>query len=276
MVLKPPTGREKILKAITTGFAFFALIVLVTEFMMVVAAVQVGTGWDRTFLFVSGVALLTLLILIVSLLLYYRPWVLTGDPPPAPIIKQLTPPPYEDTTPPLRYYLRGVREGYLRALSEAHLAPPPNVRLNVMLTTAPDPQAPLRQTLRIRHMDYANDFRTDELLEEYGPGEGNCGEAWRLRQIRVWASDLTSTARVPMDDVTSPTAQSRGSVLSCPIFWDGECLGVLNLDSSEGSALTHVQIHAIQNLFEEAAREIVPLLFPAAESKPVLPREASG
>lgn len=262
-----PKGRETVLKAITTGFAFFALVVLVTEFMMLMAAVQVGAGGDRTFLFVSGVVLLTMLILIVSVLLYFRPWVLTGDPPPAPIIKQLTPPPYENTTPPVRYFLRGVRECYFHVISDAHLPLPQEIRFNIMLADLPNTKRPEQQVLRIRHMDYSNDFETDELLLEYKVGEGNCGEAWRLCQLRAWASDLTAVKRMPMDDITSPKAESRNSVLSCPILCDNECFGVLNLDSGESSTTTHVQNPMIQNLLAEAAREIVPLLFPDVNNR---------
>ncbi|HVA51539.1 MAG TPA: hypothetical protein VNH11_34680 [Pirellulales bacterium] len=267
-----PRGREKLIKGITTGFAFFALVVLVTESLMVGAAVMIEEGWDRTFLFVSSVSLLTLLSVLVALLLRYRPWVLTGEPQPKVKIRRISPPPYTETTVPVQYFLRGIRESYLHVLADARLAPPSHLRLNVMLVLPAAGKKTKDKALKIKHVDYAGLYSTDELLQEYPIGVGNCGEAWRLLVQRAWASDLSEAERVDMKDVTSPTAQSRNSVLSSPVMCAGECVGVLNLDSDEDSKATHVQLPMIQNLLEQAAQEIVPLLFPAVRK--VAPHDA--
>ncbi len=262
-IMGAPSGRERLIKIITNGFAFFALLVLVTETLLAWTAVQIGQGADRTFLLISGVSLLTLLTVIVALLLYFRPWVLTGDPPPAEVIRQLTPPPYTETRIPIQYFLKGVRENYIHVLADVGKPPPNGVRINLMLILSATSKSK-EKALRIIHVDYPGLFATDEFLEEYMIGVANCGEAWRLGQQRAWASDLPDAKRVDMKEIVSPTAQARNSVLSSPILCGSDCIGVLNLDSNEGSKTTHIQLPVIQNLLAEAAREIVPLLFPAA------------
>jgi hypothetical protein len=260
-----PGGRERLIKGITNGFAFFALVVLVTETLLAWTAVRIGQGADRTFLLISGVSLLTLLTVIVALLLYFRPWVLTGDPPPAEVIHVLTPPPYTEIRIPIQYFLKGVRESYIHMLADVGKAAPDGVRINLMLILPAATRKSKEKALRIIHVDYPVLFATDEFLEEYMIGIGNCGEAWRLCQQRAWASDIGDAKRVEMKEIVSPTAQSRNSVLSSPILCGSDCIGVLNIDSNEGSKTTHVQLPLIQNLFAEAAREIVPLLFPATK-----------
>ncbi|HQU46722.1 MAG TPA: hypothetical protein PK867_28210, partial [Pirellulales bacterium] len=162
-----PRGREKLIKGITTGFAFFALVVLVTESLMVWAAVKIEEGSDRTFLFVSCVSLLTLLSVIVALLLYFRPWVLTGDPPPEIIVRRISPPPYTETTIPVQYFLRGIRESYLHVLADARLPPPSHLRINVMLVLPAAGKKSKDKALKIKHVDYAGLYSTDELLQEF-------------------------------------------------------------------------------------------------------------
>lgn len=257
--------RSKVIKGITTGFAFFALVVLVTEGLLVYTAVQIGAGTDRTFLVVSCVSLLTLLSLIVALLLYFKPWVLTGDPPPPIVIQQLTPPAGAEIAIRIQYFLRGIREYYIHVLADAKLALPQHVRLNVMLVLSSTAKKSKDKVLQIKYMDYPGLFTNDELLQEYPRGTGNCGEAWRLNALRAWASDLPDAKRVDMKEVSSPNAQHRNSVLSVPILCSGECIGVLNLDSEEDSRTTNVHLPMVHNLMAEGAREIVPLFYLGAK-----------
>lgn len=261
----PTTGaRDKVIKSITTGFAFFALVVLVTETILAWTAIQIGESFDRTFVLISSVAILVLLSLVVALLLYSRPWVLTGDLPPAQIIRQVTPPPYTETTIPIQYFLRGIREYYFHVLTEANLTPPNHFRMNLMLVVDNAANKPTGKVLRIKHVDYQSLFTTDEFLQEYPPGIGNCGEAWRLGIQRSWAADLLDAEKVSMENVESVTAVGRRTVLSSPIWCSGECIGILNLDSDEDSKTTYIRLQMVLNLLDEAAREIVPMLFPAS------------
>jgi hypothetical protein len=118
------------------------------------------------------------------------------------------------------------------------------------------------EALKIQHVDYDGQFSADEYNERYTIGKGNCGEAWRLGFLRPWASDLPEPERVDMTGVASQAAKSCQSVLSSPIRCRGKCIGVLNLDSTEDSKSTHIQLQLVQRLLAEAAREIVPILFP--------------
>jgi len=258
-----PTGaRDKVLKSITTGFAFYALVVLVTETILSWTAIKIGSGGDRTFVLISSVGILVLLSLLVAILLYSRPWVLTGDPPPAQIIREVTPPPYTETTVPIQYFLRGIREYYFHVLIDANLTPPDHFRTNLMLVVPNAANKPSGKVLRIKHVDYQSLFTTDEFLQEYPQGTGNCGEAWRLGIQRGWAADLPEAKKVSMKDVVSATAVGRQTVLSSPVWCGGECIGILNLDSDEDSKSTRIGLQMVQNLLDEAAREIVPILFP--------------
>jgi hypothetical protein len=260
-------GRTNLVPMINTPIAFFSLVVLVTESILGLDAAVVGQGKDRTILVISAVSILAMLILIVAFLAYCRPWVLSGQPPPAQVIQQLTPPPHTETTVLLQYFLWGVREYYFRVLADAKLTLPNHVRINVMLILPVARKKSKETALKIKHVDYTGLYSTDEFLEEYAIGVANCGEAWRLLHQRAWASDLPDAKRIEMKDVTSPTVQSRNSVVSSPILCNGVCIAVLNLDSVEDSKTTHVQLPMVQNLLAEGAREIIPLLFPATTDR---------
>jgi len=71
-----------------------------------------------------------------------------------------------------------------------------------------------------------------------------------------------------MAGVDSITAKDRKSVLTSPVKVSGEIIGVLSIDSSQPSSSTHVHLQTVQTLLSTAAREIVPLLFPADRDDP--------
>jgi hypothetical protein len=258
--------REKLVEKIKTGFNFFALVVLSSELMIGGVAMKLEKGSDRTLLLWAAISLLALLTFIVTLLLVYKPWVLSGGSPPAIVIKVLAPPPYLSPNIAIRYYLRGIRECYFHRLHDSDRTPPKHIRLNIMLVQPVVGEMLSEKALKIVHVDYPNLFSNDEFIDEYPIGNAKCGEAWQLKQLRFWATDQPQTRKVPVRKKTSQRAQSCQSVVSSPFFCEGECIGVLNLDSEEDSRSTHVQLPIIQDLLAEAAREIVPLLFPVEKS----------
>lgn len=217
--------KERIIKAVRTGLNFFALFAICLEGGLSLAAVRMDAGPDRTLLLWATVLLLGLLVVIVAVLLFVRPWVLTGAPPPRPTVQQLSPPPYANPTIPIRYFLRGIRESYLHALADSGRTLPEHVRLNVMLILPIVPKNFQDHALKIVHVDYSNLFSNDEFEDQYPIGSAKCGEAWQLRQQRFWAVDLPDTNRVSIKRKTSRTALLRRSVVSSPFFCQGECIG---------------------------------------------------
>lgn len=265
----PLNERAKLIKGITTPIAFFAMVVVATESLLAWTAVQIGEGADRTFLLVSGVSILTLLTLVVALLAYFRPWVLSGQPPPEVVIKvnELKPPPYSATTNAIRYFLRGIRESYFRTLSDAHCPSPKHLRINVMLVVSRGSGKSKESVLAIKHVDYPTEFQEDEYSTFFRKGEAKCGRAWELLQQTYYAADRREEdAQFVEMSATSPGARSRRSVLSTPVVIRGECIAVLNLDSDEESCSTQVHLDIVRNVFQVGAQEIVPFLFPTSNN----------
>jgi hypothetical protein len=255
-------NREKLIEKIKTGFNFFALIVLSSEMILGVVAVRLEKGPDRTLLLWAAICLLGLLTMIVTVLLVYKPWVLSGGSPPSVIIQALNPAPYLSPDVAIRYYLRGIRESYFHRLHDSAKKPPQHIRLNVMLVLPIADKTLPESALKIVHVDYPDLFSNDEFTDVYPIGSAKCGEAWQLKHLRFWAADRSDSNKVPNKKKTSARAQSCRSVVSSPFFCEGTCIGVLNLDSEEDSDTTHVQLPVVHDLLSEAAREIVPLLFP--------------
>jgi hypothetical protein len=265
-----PEVQAKLIQSIKTPIGFFALVVVVIESFLAWNAAWAGAGWDRTFLIISGVALLASLMLVVAFLAYSKPWVLSGQPPPPPPainVIELKPPPYSTTTEPIRYFLRGIKETYLRTLYDAGWDTPKHLRVNVMLVVSHGSGASAEQVLVLRYVDYPAHFKEEEYGSFYRKGEAKCGSAWKLLQQTYYAVDRDEEeARFVKMRATNPVAYSHKSVLSTPIIIQDQCIAVLNLDSDEPSSTTWVHRDMVQNVFYLGAKEIVPLLFPMARS----------
>lgn len=76
---KTPNSRLSILSSVQTPLGFFVLVVLVVEAGLIALAGQ--NPGDKAYLY-SIVGILVLLILVVAIIAYFKPWVLTGHPPP--------------------------------------------------------------------------------------------------------------------------------------------------------------------------------------------------
>ncbi|MCH4565407.1 MULTISPECIES: hypothetical protein [Halomonas] len=73
------SSRLSMLSSVQTPLGFFVLVVLVVEAGLIALAGQ--NEGDKAYLY-SIVGILVLLILVVAVIGYFKPWVLTGHPPP--------------------------------------------------------------------------------------------------------------------------------------------------------------------------------------------------
>jgi hypothetical protein len=163
----------------------------------------------------------------------------------------------------MSYFLRGVKETYMRYLMEIKHREdnrPPNVgvRLNVMLPSAGSPDKP---NLKIHFVDYLNDFKHEELYDLWKEDQGKAGVAWETKTQQVYAADIRrNQTRFEKMGTKSQVANQLKSVISTPVFLKEEIIGLLNLDSFQGGRQTLVHTEQVGNLLRDAAYEIAPLL----------------
>jgi len=152
----------------------------------------------------------------------------------------------------LVYFLRGVRHDYLldRNASDG--------RINVMQPIEVDGT----KKLGIKLMDYRDKYEDRELSHYWRLGYGKCGEAWAEKDQRYYAEGDTSklAALAPMDTTAGSRSNELKSILSTPILWQGECIGVLNFDSPLPGKETGVSTNSVQALFDQAAKALAPAL----------------
>ncbi len=159
----------------------------------------------------------------------------------------------------LGYFLRGVKETYLRHLAENRKRPKVEARLNLMLPSSNrDTDAVV---LKIEFTDYESNFTEAELNELWQEGQGKCGVAWKQRKQTVYAAGVKDpeTRFEAMGDKSS-AAQVLKSVLSTPVLWKHEPIAVLNLDSQQGPSVTRVHTETVKILLKDAAHEVAPVL----------------
>ena len=161
----------------------------------------------------------------------------------------------------LVYFLRGIKETYLRYLRDVGRSNLPSVRLNIMIPQTQDNTR--AETLKIVFTDYFDDFYEAEIYKEYLKGEAKCGQAWKEKRQTVFDADITSkeTRFEPMSiEPSQEKLLTLKSVLSTPVLWRNEIIAIINFDSYQGGKETLVNSVGVKTIFNEAAREIVPLL----------------
>ncbi|MGA7732414.1 MAG: TIR domain-containing protein [Chloroflexia bacterium] len=164
------------------------------------------------------------------------------------------------------YFLRGIKETYLRHLSDMGLLPV-RARLNIMAPNKHDHQAP--SLLQIIYADYLADYNEEELKDGYKQGQGKCGQAWQNGKQAIYARDIRSeiTEFVDMGKDKSENAQVLSSVLSTPIVYGDQLIAILNVDSWQPGKETGVHTVAVGNIFENSAHKLGPLLYETMNAK---------
>jgi len=153
------------------------------------------------------------------------------------------------------YYLRGLKETYLRDL--ARFSPNSQVRVRVNLMMPVD----RTEVMKIFHCDYTGDFNQTELKNVWHKWEGKAGTAWADRKQVMYAADIESedTQLQKMGDKPPEVALLK-SVLSTPVLFNARVVAVINLDSNFGGKETFIREDFVHRIFSDGAQHIVPLI----------------
>jgi hypothetical protein len=153
------------------------------------------------------------------------------------------------------YFLRAIRDTYterVRLLSTV----PTHFRLNLM-TPASD------SSICIACVDYESLFHEDEFDIEWNEDNGGkCGHAWKHCVQTLYGGPelmVADSALEPMPDWPSRVPDPQ-SVLSTPVLWREQRVGVLNFDSLLPAGKTFVHHDAIRECFLMAAARVGDLL----------------
>jgi hypothetical protein len=155
------------------------------------------------------------------------------------------------------YFLRGLKETYIRNLHEVGRVDPPFVRINIMM--APKPKSGKEEYIKIVYAADIEEYSENEINQLWKKGEGKCGHAWENKRQEVYAADIRSeeTLKEEMGE-KPPEIVKLKSVLSTPIIIKEKVVAILNIDSELGGSETLIHTHGVRGIFSNASHEITP------------------
>jgi hypothetical protein len=160
-------------------------------------------------------------------------------------------------------YLRGLLAKYYEYVLKMSPAQQPSVRVNVMLPTS---WFKLRQFLRIHYTATLPGFsyRNEELVLRWHRGQGVCGWAWKHGMPGLYDALRPGydTAARKRSAEQARVAESLKSMVCEPIWYDGEIVGMLNLDSDAHLAETRFDDPRVREMVKAYADNLASVCFP--------------
>lgn len=160
-------------------------------------------------------------------------------------------------------YLRGLLAKYYEYVLKLSPAQQPSVRVNVMLPTS---WFKLRQFLRIHYTATLPGFayRDEERVLRWYRGQGVCGWAWQQGLPALYDAmrpgfDASAKRRTAEQ---ARVVESLKSMICEPIWFDGEIVGMLNLDSDAHLAETRFDDPRVREMVKAYADNLASVCFP--------------
>ncbi|MEM7536971.1 MAG: GAF domain-containing protein [Chloroflexota bacterium] len=167
-------------------------------------------------------------------------------------------------------FLERLIEGYYMIVFDQELVVSDSIRVNLMLKTKrPWFQSDVLKVYYNLAPNWVGDetdgftsfsYSQTELDQMWRKGEGTCGQAWEDNTMRIYDEHKYPE---PREFMTEPQKKINGglkSVLSVPIWFDQQVIGVLNFDSTDTVEISHLDKEAIGDYINEYAEMLSSVL----------------